>query len=307
MAGERIHICSDCGKTATKSTIDSLFYVSYSKYFGNLNKTPLCKECILKHSINPDKSFSLIKFKDVLKIIDKPFLYQIYDTSIIKATNKDTNEIDYTSAFSQYMKNIVMPQYKNMTSLDSDIDNEVMHSEEEENEQNGMFWGFGFEQFEYNYLNNKYGEYVNMYECDTPAMEELLKQAAFESLEIRQKREKKNDVSKNLRNLQDLLGTANIKPVQETGANATDQATFGVLIKKYENERPIPEPDEEWKDVDGIGKYISVWFLGHLCKMLGISNEYSLMYEEEMQKYRVTSPENDEVPVDEMEDEVGDI
>ncbi len=162
------------------------------------------------------------------------------------------------------------------------------------------FWGYSerFEKKDYEYLTNKYYEYINSYECETPAMEELLKQAAFESLEIRIKRATGDDVSKHLKNLQELLGSANIKPNQETGANATDQATLGILIKKWENEEPIPEPDEEWKDVDGIGKYIRVWFLGHLCKMLGMNNEYSREYEEEMARLRVEMP-SEELVLDE--------
>ena len=50
-------------------------------------------------------------------------------------------------------------------------------------------------------------------------------------------------------------------------------------------------PDEEWKDVDGIAKYITIYFLGHLCKMMGIKNSYSRMYEAEMAKYKVEKPE----------------
>ena len=71
-----------------------------------------------------------------------------------------------------------------------------------------------------------------------------------------------------------------------------NRLTFGTLIKKWENEEPIPEPDPEWADVDGIGKYIRIWFLGHLCKMLGIENEFSKEYEAEMAKFRVELPED---------------
>ena len=70
-----------------------------------------------------------------------------------------------------------------------------------------------------------------------------------------------------------------------------EQNTFGTLIRKWENEKPIPEPDEEWKDVDGIVRYITVYFLGHLCKMMGIKNSYPRMYEAEMAKYKVEKPE----------------
>jgi len=153
------------------------------------------------------------------------------------------------------------------------------------------FWGSNFDKHEYEYLSEKLEEYLNTYECETPAMEELLKQAAFESLEIKNKRQKREDASKNLKNIQDILGSANIKPNQESGANATEQATLGLLIKKWETEEPIPEPDEEWKDVDGIGKLIRVFFLGHLCKILGINNEYSKEYEEEMERLRVNLPD----------------
>lgn len=163
------------------------------------------------------------------------------------------------------------------------------------------FWGTNFNPEEYEYLSEKMDEYLNTFECETPSMEELLKQAAFESLEIRNKRQKREDVSKNLKNLQDLLGSANIKPNQESGANATEQATFSLLLKKWENEEPVPEPDEEWKDVDGIGKYIRVWFLGHLCKMMGIVNEHSKEYEEEMARLRVNLPSSEPL-TDEMDE-----
>ena len=72
---------------------------------------------------------------------------------------------------------------------------------------------------------------------------------------------------------QSLLGSANLKPVQNNDNALADSQSFGTLIKKFEEEKPIPEPDPEWKDVDGIVKYITVYFLGHLCKMIGIKNK----------------------------------
>ena len=41
-------------------------------------------------------------------------------------------------------------------------------------------------------------------------------------------------------------------------------------------------------------RYITIYFLGHLCKMLKINNRYSSLYEEEMAKYRVEVPELEE-------------
>ena len=88
-----------------------------------------------------------------------------------------------------------------------------------------------------------------------------------------------------------LVSINNITQNKTKDNTLAEQNTFGTLIRKWENERPIPEPDEEWKDVDGIVRYITVYFLGHLCKMMGIKNSYSRLYEEEMAKYKVEKPE----------------
>lgn len=161
------------------------------------------------------------------------------------------------------------------------------------------FWGAGFNKSEYEFLQNKYNEYAYTYECETPVMREYLKQAAFECLEIHRRRIARDDATKNLQNLNKILESCNIKPNQ---SNGFEEETFGTLIKKWENEEPIPEPDPAWQDVDGIGKYIRVYFLGHLCKMLGIKNEYAQEYEEEMARFRVERPD-DTNKLEEMEDD----
>ena len=86
--------------------------------------------------------------------------------------------------------------------------------------------------------------------------------------------------------------------MQETGANATEQASFGTLLKRYENERPVPQPDPQWEDVDNIKIYSNL-VLGHLCRMLGINNDYSKLYDEEISKYKVETPEYE---IDDEED-----
>ena len=70
--------------------------------------------------------------------------------------------------------------------------------------------------------------------------------------------------------------------------------TFGQLIDKWEQEKPIPEPEEEFRDVDKIGLYIDVFFKGHLSKMMGLKNAFSSLYEKFMSKYTVKKPQYDE-------------
>ena len=105
-------------------------------------------------------------------------------------------------------------------------------------------------------------------------------------------------IEKNVNALNTLLGSANLKPSQKKADDAAETAfdgmPFGVGIRMYENSRPIPQPDPEFQDVDGSVRYISIWFLGHLCKMLGIKNTYCKMYEKELERMRIDNPELDE-------------
>lgn len=87
-----------------------------------------------------------------------------------------------------------------------------------------------------------------------------------------------------------------IKDVQKGDAmnESFDDLPFGVGIRMFENARPVPKPIPELHDVDGVVRYISIWFLGHLCKMLGIKNTYCKLYEEEMERRRVERPDLDD-------------
>ena len=290
---ENIYYCVGCGKIHPKGN----FYVSYNSFHAN-GRLYLCKDFIKQEVYVHDGSVNIDRFKNILRQLDVPFLNDTYDVAV-----ESGNDVvgSYFRMFNS------LPQNKGLTWADSssivELTDEEM--EEEDNAQQiktmnkfritdsmKLFWGNGFDKEEYLFLENKFIEYINTYECDTPVMEELLQQAAFESLEIRRKRQQKNDVSKNLKNIQDLLGSANIKPNQETGANANEQVTFGTLIKKWENEMPIPDPLPEWKEKDVI-QYVKVWFLGHLSKMVGLNNPYAADYEKEIDTYKVDTPFED--------------
>ena len=167
-------------------------------------------------------------------------------------------------------------------------------------------WGKGYSLDELEFLNDRYHQWVTGYECDSPAQLVLFEEICRTQLDIRRARESNQPVDKLVKSLQDLLTSSNVKPVQESGANSLEQASFGVLIKKWENEKPIPEPLDEFKDVDGIKKYMSVWFVGHLSKMLDIDAGVSKDYDNEIKKYTVEVPDEDDLPenneVDKEED-----
>ena len=47
-------------------------------------------------------------------------------------------------------------------------------------------------------------------------------------------------------------------------------------------------------NADWIRKYVSVWFFGNLCRMMGKENPYQDEYDEEMAEYTVNPYEDGE-------------
>ena len=69
---------------------------------------------------------------------------------------------------------------------------------------------------------------------------------------------------------------------------------LGVGIQKWEFNRPLPETEKSKRDIRGVIRNITTWYLGHACKMVGLRNSYTKMYEDAMNEYRVSRPEYDE-------------
>jgi len=308
---EKEKLCLSCLNWKNKS---NQFFISYNKWHSD-GKLPYCKTC-LKSGLDEDNYTTVV---EILRVVDKPFLPDYWEKA--KKDSKDTlgvylKNINFNHKYDTYADSIFDKKNEQVfkdnpdQSKDEDEDKKGYSPEDieeveftkEEMEYLIDFWGGGLTKEEYTFLQKEYEKLTSTYDSDSSyAMEMLFQEASHQRLTIKRKRENSEPVDKELKTLQDLLGSANIKPNQETGANAAEQESFGTLLKKYENERPTPEPDPQWKDVDGIRKYIQVFFLGHLCKMMGIQNEYAQMYEEEIAKYTV------EPPTHENDDEVDDV
>jgi hypothetical protein len=313
MAQNRITCSGNCGKEKD-ATRD--FYSSHSPFHKHTGRMHVCKACFLEY-VNED----IDKLKQALRMIDRPF-----STEILKSSQEEA-ESNGKSLVGMYMKNLGLRQNRTLTWDDSSFDgyentrtlslNSFNSEDKEELYQEAKdeinqiskedlkylisFWGKGFKVDEYILLQTEYEDWTNRYECDSKGMETLIQQICLTQLDISNRRSKEEKVDAQLKTLQDLLGSSNLKPVQETGANAIEQETFGTLIKKYENERPVPEAEEKWKDVDGISKYVRVFFKGHLARMLGIKNEDGdEEYWEEMNAHTVSQPVHEDEDDDQL-------
>lgn len=150
-------------------------------------------------------------------------------------------------------------------------------------------WGAGYLPEQYTWMQDEYDDWCHRYEIigDKP-LEILITNIVRTELEIQEASNSGADVNKLTTRLNTLLGSANLKPSQNTENEEDAIYPFGVEIERIENEMPI-EPDEQFEDVDGVLKYIQI-FSGHIAKMFNRPNRYSQLYEEEMEKYTVHPP-----------------
>lgn len=287
----KCHCCAT-GYTRLKAN----FPASQSELYAGWDyHLPICRRCLDKMFEHYTEAYGNDEDKAIRRICEKYDIY--YNISLLNASRKITKD---RSRIHTYISKANLRQYKGKTfdtTLDEERTGSVIETLDDAKESKKAklktvrFFGTGFEDDDYVFLEDEYLDWTTRHECNTKAQEEVFKQICFAQLDILKAKRRGLPTKDLTRTLQDLLATANLQPKQTKDNTLTEQNTFGTLIRKWENEKPIPEPDEQWKDVDGIAKYITVYFLGHLCKMMGIKNSYSRMYDQEMSKYKVNKPE----------------
>jgi len=291
-------LCPCCGEFINRDNF-------YSDNRFAIGVYPQCKKCILveveqrsKKTDKPNETKESVR--KMLQKMDLPYIENLYD-SLCKDVADEVNEKNKRSPFLAYLPPIKsLPQWKGKTYADSEFGDFISEDEEEINENSRILksakkrFGNGFSNSELVFLENEYLDWTHRYQTENKAQEILFKRVCFKELDIDKAQKEGRDTKELDKTLQELLGSLNLKPSQNNSNALTEAKTFGQLIEKWENEKPIPEPDEEFKDVDRIGLYIDVFFKGHLSKMMGLKNGFSSLYEKFMHKYTVKKPEYDE-------------
>ena len=296
-------ICVRCGSLHTKRNL----YNSHSDLYKYIGVIPICKKCIgeIYNNIYDEVKDDELAIYRFCRKLDIPFNKSAYEAAKSIANKKGWNiyktyitQINSIGGLNNYGKSfddsdVVSESInnKNRNNNKQDID----QTEFEVTPEMVRFWGKGYTPEQYQFLTDFYESLISTYEHNTPIQINIYKNIAKAQLQadIALEQGRMTDYDKAMKTLSTLMNDGNIKPVQETGANAPEQATFGTLIKKWENEKPIPDPLKEWKDNNYLIKYITVWLFGHLCKMLNIPNDYAKLYEKEKNKYTVVQEVDD--------------
>jgi hypothetical protein len=301
-----VFACTSCGaqyKTQRNNFIKS----NSTLYVNNNGYITVCKNCLdslykrLVGAFNGDTERAL---KHCCMLFD------IYYNEMISAATKDV--VPPQTRIRLYPSKLNMIQYKanDKTYLDYVLENlerptvdvETKEGFEEEknkyiaSEETIRFFGVGYTNEQYEYLQNEYSDWLERYECETKAKEELFKAISIAQLkihEIQKEQGSPKDLETAVKTFQSLLDSQNITPKKVSGDIGLEQETFGTLIRKLETEQPVSEPQEQWRDVDGINKYIDTWFFGQLCELVDMHNPRETEYFEEKNKYKISPPQQD--------------
>ena len=297
------YTCLYCGN----EYVDTNYYNSYSKFYSNTGKIPYCKQCIERFyqyyfdrytnegCLMPERK----AVKRLCMILDVYFREDVFNSSMKKVKEGVIN----ISLISQYMKTIQLWQYsRNKETYENTITQEEkeglivvspsdISDSRNVDEQTIQFFGAGFNDNDYEFLKREYEDWTARHECKTKSQEEIFKDICFNRLQNLKALQKGEDTKDITASFQKLLDSGKLQPKQNAGDSMADNQTFGTLIDKWENTRPLPEIDEELKDVDKIGLYTDVFFRGHLSKMMGLKNGLSNLYNKFIKKYTVENPE----------------
>ena len=148
--------CAACGENKKVSE----YYVSYNP-IHQTGRISYCKVCLKKMICDESGNVQLDKLKETLKLIDKPFIYNLWKTSLEEPGD----------SFGNFIKNLAMTQYRKLGYADSrflpEVDTKLNYdtSNPESYEFKIDFqvteeiidkWGYGYKIEEYQAFEKKY-------------------------------------------------------------------------------------------------------------------------------------------------------
>ena len=306
-------VCRKCG--TAYGQLKNYFPVSYSYLYKGTGYLPYCKKCVEEMYMEyldicrepADAVRQMCRKLDLYwneksfnACVDKSTSRNMMSTYLAKINHISHAGKSYDDTLKEEGVLWVWPTSKEVRQQRNVMGQKVEVNAELPSEEVISFWGPGYTPEMYAELEQRLQYYKSQMEDVDESQRDmstdaLLRQIAMLEIDINKARADGRAVDKMMSTLSSLLSSLS-KPTKKKDdiSSSAVNTPFGVWIKRWEDERPVPEIDEDLKDVDHIVKYIQVWFFGHLCKMLGIKNSYSKLYEEEIARLRVDRPEYDD-------------
>lgn len=244
-------------KTCLKCTNEKRlgeFYKSNSELNSD-GKLPWCKDCIQDRyntllTIYDGKSISA--FKHLLINLDEFFSEQLYNECVIK---------DGTKFIGEYFKVVNRDKnYRENTSLNNTLEsNETKDIQLEDgviSEDLILRWGRGRKKEDYILLEKRYNQKVNDYPSKKPAEKSIIRSMCLLELDIEEARiGDKKSVPSLEKTLADKFKQLGINPSDNSMYDEQSMLKFGVIMGIIENDYPIVDKQDVYKDVDDMHYY----------------------------------------------------
>lgn len=256
----KMSVCKDCCNDI------------YEKMFAVERNVPralyrTCKALNIKYDADAVQ-LTEDKIRSLMENGDKPTnIFSIYKSKVSGSMDKRIKgeTITWDLTFSEPDANVVIPD---------PIPDNVPDAFELK-----QFWGDNYGYDDYVFLEKELYEWKKTHKSDTKAEELLLVEICHKSLEIRKAREIGKPTAGMVKELQDLMKTANVDPAKTSLANSgKSMDTFSSYIKTIEENEPVDtfKDDKLFKDYDNINWYFKKFLLRPLSNFLGISRLFNL-------------------------------
>lgn len=299
--------CPMCGKRQSFGN----FYKSKSPlYASNHERMVFCKVCVWK---TYDTYYNIIK--DIRNSVyitcmkfDIPFSEGDYE-GMTKQVVKDTSshpmkiymqKVNSLGAFNSGLEGFdptfILNEHDKTDQIIKSLESGVVSLNPNISEDLILFWGGGFAEEEYIFLELELGNWQKTHKCDNQAEITLLKEICIKILTIRNKRTNNESVSSDLKELQELMKTASVDPAKANVASAGRlQDTFGLWVKDIEQFRPAEwhNQQEKYKDMDGFVPYIQNYIIRPIKNFITGNRDFIIS-------------DNINISLDELKDEDGD-
>ena len=243
-------ICTCCGKELQLKE----FYKSASTMYDG--KLPICKNCLTDRYntlLTTYEGSSIDAFKHLMMNLDEYFDQELYDTCVMKYG------INFIGEYMRLVNGT--KERRDKTSLNNNLStNETRDVALDDgtvvSEDLILRWGRNRKKDDYLLLEKRYKQKLEDYPSDKPAEKAIIRSMCLLELDIEDARVKdRKSVPQLEKALADKFKQLGINPSDNSMYDEQSILMFGTMMETFENEKPIMDKQDLYKDVDGMNYY----------------------------------------------------
>ena len=243
-------ICTCCGKELQLKE----FYKSASAMYDG--KLPICKNCLADRYntlLTTYEGSSIDAFKHLMMNLDEYFDQELYDTCVMKYG------INFIGEYMRLVNGT--KERRDKTSLNNNLSTSetrdvALDDGTVVSEDLILRWGRSRKKDDYLLLEKRYKQKLEDYPSDKPAEKAIIRSMCLLELDIEDARVKdRKSVPQLEKALADKFKQLGINPSDNSMYDEQSILMFGTMMETFENEKPIMDKQDLYKDVDGMNYY----------------------------------------------------